>query len=176
MVGAFRARAGRSSSARRVVQSVAIFMQEAVGEEQQTYLRAAARLLYPDLLRRGLQHNIPILWMFSVHSRYRTSTAPARASFFTYLFIVTRMDQRQKNTRKMYGNVLHFYVKTGAVLLGIKTIAALVAQATTDVAALDAEALRQPANTVGVTRTRAEVKQEAATKAEALRGLVVVLS
>ena len=49
-------------------------------------------------------------------------------------------------------------------------------QATTDVAALDAEALRQPANTSGVTRTRTEVKQEAAAKAEALRGLVVELT
>ena len=86
------------------------------------------------------------------------------------------MDQRQKNTRKMYTNVLQFFLQAGSPLLGIKKIKALVDQATADVAALDAEALRQPANTVGLTRTRTEVKQEAAVKAEALRGLVLALS
>ena len=52
------------------------------------------------------------------------------------------MDQRQKNTRKMYTNVLQFFLHAGSPLLGIKKIAALVAQATADVATLDAEALR----------------------------------
>ena len=86
------------------------------------------------------------------------------------------MDQRQKNTRKMYTNVLQFFLHAGNPLLDIKKIAALVAQATADVAALDAEALRQPANTTGITRTRTEIKREAATKAEALRGLVTELT
>ena len=86
------------------------------------------------------------------------------------------MDQRQKNARKMYTNVLQFFLHAGSPLLGIKKIAALVAQATTDVAALDAEALRQPADTTGITRNRNDVKQEAAIKAEALRGLVVELT
>ena len=86
------------------------------------------------------------------------------------------MDQRQKNTRKMYTNVLQFFGHAGSPLLGIKKIQELVNQATADVAALDAEALRQPANTSGVTRTRTEVKLEAATKAEALRGLVLALT
>ncbi|MDQ2769716.1 MAG: hypothetical protein M3Y54_04360 [Bacteroidota bacterium] len=86
------------------------------------------------------------------------------------------MDQRQKNTRKMYTNVLQFFLHAGSPLLGIKKIADLVAQATADVAALDAEALRQPADTTGITRTRADVKKEAATKAEALRGLVTELT
>ena len=86
------------------------------------------------------------------------------------------MDQRQKNTRKMYTNVLQFFGHAGSPLLGIKKIKELVAQATADVAALDAEALRQTANTTGVTRARTEVKQEAAAKAEALRGLVVELT
>ena len=86
------------------------------------------------------------------------------------------MDQRQKNTRKMFTNVLQFFGHAGAPLLGIKKISELVKQATTDVAALDAEALRQPADTTGITRTRTEVKKEAATKAEALRGLVLGLS
>ena len=86
------------------------------------------------------------------------------------------MDQRQKNARKMYSNVLQFFGLAGAPLLGIKKIKEGVAQATADVAALDAEALRQPADTTTLTRTRAEVKKEAATKAEALRGLVLGLS
>ena len=86
------------------------------------------------------------------------------------------MDQRQKNTRKMFTNVLQFFGHAGAPLLGIKKISELVKQATADVAALDAEALRQPADTTGITRTRTEVKKEAATKAEALRGLVLGLS
>ena len=86
------------------------------------------------------------------------------------------MDQRQKNARKMYTNVLQFFGHAGSPLLGIKKIKEGVDQATADVAALDAEALRQPADTTGITRTRTEVKQEAATKAEALRGLVLALS
>ena len=86
------------------------------------------------------------------------------------------MDQRQKNARKMYTNVLQFFLHAGAELLKIKKINELVTQATTDVAALDAEALRQPADTTAVTRTRTEVKKEAAGKAEALRGLVLGLS
>ena len=86
------------------------------------------------------------------------------------------MDQRQKNARKMYTNVLQFFLHAGSPLLEIKKIASLVAKAAADVAALDAEALRQPANTRGVTRARTEVKREAAEKAEALRGLVVELT
>ena len=86
------------------------------------------------------------------------------------------MDQRQKNARKMYTNVLQFFLHAGAGLLKIKKISELVTQATADVAALDAEALRQPADTTAVTRTRTEVKKEAAERAEALRGLVLGLS
>ena len=51
-----------------------------------------------------------------------------------------------------------------------------MALATTDVAALDAQAKRQGAATTGITRTRTDIKREAAAKAEALRGLVVELT
>ena len=86
------------------------------------------------------------------------------------------MDQRQKNARKMFTNVLQFFGLAGAPLLGIKKISEGVAKATADVAALDAEALLQPTDTTTITRTRTELKKEAAEKAEALRGLVLGLS
>ena len=86
------------------------------------------------------------------------------------------MDQPQKNHRKMFSNVLAFFLHAGASLLGIKKIAALVALATTDVQALDDEAKKQGANTGTLTRTRTAVKKEAAEKAEPLRGFVVELT
>ena len=86
------------------------------------------------------------------------------------------MVQDQKNHRKMYGNVLYFLLHAGALLLGIKRVADLVKQLGTDVQAIDAEAQLQQAATTGITRSRNEVKREAADKAEALRGLVLVLS
>lgn len=86
------------------------------------------------------------------------------------------MDQRQKNTRKMYGNVLTWFGQAGKALLGIKLLKTIVGQVTTAAAGLDQEAKRQPASTTVLTRTRTEVKQEAAEKAEALRGLVLTLT
>lgn len=86
------------------------------------------------------------------------------------------MDQPQKNHRKMFGNVLAFFLQAGAVLLGIKRINDLVAKTTADVATLDAEAEKQGADTNDTTRTRTAVKKEAAEKAEALRGFVVELT
>jgi hypothetical protein len=86
------------------------------------------------------------------------------------------MDQRQKNTRKMYGNVLTWFGQAGAALLGVKLINTIVGKVTTDVANLDKEAKRQLASTTVMTRSRTEVKQEAAEKAEALRGLVLTLT
>ena len=86
------------------------------------------------------------------------------------------MDQDQKNHRKMYGNVLTWFAGPGAGLLKIKLVDVLVGQATKDVAALDQQGGLQGADTTNVTRTRTEVKQEAAEKAEVLRGLVLVLS
>ena len=86
------------------------------------------------------------------------------------------MVQNQKNHRKMYENVLYFFLHAGALLLKIKKIDALVTQATVQVKDVDDEAKLQPANTQQVTRTRTEVKREAAEKAEALRGLVMELT
>ena len=86
------------------------------------------------------------------------------------------MIQDQKNHRKMYENVLYFFLHAGAPLLDIKKIADLMAQTTAGVQAVDDEAKIQPANTQRVTRTRTEVKREAAEKAEAIRGLVVELT
>ena len=86
------------------------------------------------------------------------------------------MDIPQRNHRKMYGNVLAWFDHAGQPLLAIKKINTLVKQAATAVTALDAEAARQGTPTTGLTRTRAEVKKEAADQAEALRGLVVVLT
>ncbi|GAB3875555.1 hypothetical protein GCM10028824_31230 [Hymenobacter segetis] len=76
----------------------------------------------------------------------------------------------------MYGNVLAWYGHAGTPLLKIKLINTLVGEVTTAVAGLDAQAALQLAPTTGVTRTRTEVKKEAAEKAEVLRGLVLVLT
>ena len=86
------------------------------------------------------------------------------------------MIQDQKNHRKMYGNVLAWFATPGAALLKIKLVNTLVGQVTTDVAGLDAQAKLQVDPTTGVTRSRTDVKKEAAEKAEVLRGLVLALS
>jgi hypothetical protein len=86
------------------------------------------------------------------------------------------MNQRERNHRKMYGNVLAWFGQAGAPLLTIKLLKQLVQQVTTDVATLDQQAALQLAPTTGVTRTRSDLKKEAAEKAEVLRGLVLVLS
>ena len=86
------------------------------------------------------------------------------------------MDQFQKNRRKMFGNVLGWFDHAGEPLLGIKKINEVVTRTTAGVAALDTEAARQATNTTGLTHTRQQMKAEAADKAEALRGLVVVLT
>ncbi len=76
----------------------------------------------------------------------------------------------------MYGTVLAWFVQSGQPLLAIKLIGTITKQVLKDVAILDAQAGLQGALTTGVTRTRLAVKQEAAEKAEVLRGLVLVLS
>ena len=86
------------------------------------------------------------------------------------------MDQDQKNHRKMFGNVLAWFDAAGGGLLKIPLIKTLVGLVTKDVAGLDDQAKLQVAPTTGVTRTRTDVKKEAAEKAEVLRGLVLVLS
>jgi hypothetical protein len=54
----------------------------------------------------------------------------------------------------MLTNALRFCGQAGAPLLALKRINEPVDWATADVAALDAEALRQPTGTTPVTRTR----------------------
>ncbi|MDB5271011.1 MAG: hypothetical protein JWP58_4051 [Hymenobacter sp.] len=76
----------------------------------------------------------------------------------------------------MYGNLLTWFENAGTPLLDIKLLATLEGQLGTGVVALDEQAALQLAPTTGVTRTRTEVKQEAAEKAEVLRGLVLVLT